>query len=149
MTETLADTRRWRVDRADCLDWLAGLPNSQRANVGSRRAARQAGKKYKPPALANPGNVIDCGAVGGGNMGARIAHENEAPCPEQLVRPLVLTFSPPGGLVLDPFAGSGTTLAVAVASGRRALGCDLRQSQVDLATRRLLQVTPPLPGMEP
>lgn len=136
----------------DCTSRLASgqrANSQQRANVGSHLAARQAGKKYRPPALANPGNVIDCGAVGGGNMGARIAHENEAPYPEQLARPLVLTFCPPGGLVLDPFAGSGTTLAVAVASGRRALGCDLRQSQVDLATRRLLQVTPPLPGMEP
>ena len=38
--------------------------------------------------------------------------------PEGIVRPLVAYSCPPGGVVLDPFAGSGTTLAVA-----RSLGC--------------------------
>jgi hypothetical protein len=43
------------------------------------------------------------------------------------------------GLVVDPFAGSGTTLAATVACGRRALGCDIRESQVGLARRRLTE----------
>ncbi|HJZ84673.1 MAG TPA: DNA methyltransferase [Polyangia bacterium] len=38
---------------------------------------------------------------------------------------LVATFSAPGELVLDPFCGSGTVLAEAIAAGRRALGMDL------------------------
>ena len=46
------------------------------------------------------------------------------------------------GLVIDPFAGSGTTLAVAVREGRRAIGCDIRQSQVDLSCRRISGETP-------
>lgn len=107
----------------------------------------QESTEYIPPVLANPGNVITC-AVGGNKMGDRLAHDNEAAYPESLVLPFVLTFCPPGGLVIDPFSGSGTTVAVAVATGRRGLGCDLRASQVGIATRRLLEVTPPLPGME-
>ncbi len=116
---------------------------------------------YDPPTLANPGNVVEqtytasevaamlkaqhdylhC-SVGGGQMGSDLASLNEAPFPEQLVAPFVLSFCPPGGLCLDPFAGSGTTLAVAVRWGRRALGVDLRPSQVDLARRRVGAETP-------
>jgi hypothetical protein len=104
---------------------------------------------YNPPKLANPGNVIDCaageeaglvvncGAVGVGRMGSGLAHDNEAPFPEKLAEFFVRSFCPPGGLVIDPMCGSGTTGAVAVRLGRRFLGCDLRQSQVDLSRSRL------------
>ena len=90
------------------------------------------------------GDVIRC-LAGGGAMGSRLAHENEAPYPESLVEPFVLSFCPPAGLVLDPFTGSGTTGAVAVRHGRRFLGCDLRPCQVALASRRISQETPGLP----
>jgi hypothetical protein len=94
---------------------------------------------YKPPALANPGNVIDC-KVGGGRMGSPLAHENEAPFPEELAEFFVRSFAPPGSVVLDPFCGSGTTLAAALRHGRRALGIDLRESQVSLTRRRVAGV---------
>jgi hypothetical protein len=95
---------------------------------------------YKPPVLANPGNVIDC-KVGGGRMGSPLAHENEAPFPQALAEFFVRSFAPPGSVVLDPFAGSGTTLAAAVAHGRRAIGIDLRESQVRLTCRRVATPT--------
>lgn len=93
-------------------------------------------RTYQPPEKANPGNLIFCHG-GGGHMGSRLAHENEAPFPEELVRPFILSFCPPGGLVLDPFCGSGTTLAVAKQEGRNAIGLDVRDSQVELTNRRL------------
>ena len=96
---------------------------------------------YLPPVLANPGNVIAC-KVGGGLMGHQLAHENEAPFPESLADWFTLSFCPPGGIVADCFAGSGTTLASAVKNGRRGIGCDLRQSQVELTTRRMVDVQP-------
>lgn len=98
---------------------------------------------YVPPAIANPGNVIDCN-VGGGQMGSPLSHDNEAPFPEALARFFVLSFCPPGGVVLDCFSGSGTTGAVAVREGRRFLGCDIRPSQVDLSARRISGETPNL-----
>jgi hypothetical protein len=122
----------------------------ERNNVGPHRARRkrrrEAGKGYVPPELSNPGNVIDCGAVGGGKTGDALCHENEAPFPEELARFFVLSFCRPGGLVCDPFCGSGTTLAVALAEGRRAAGCDLRRSQVELTRDRLAAAAPGPPA---
>jgi hypothetical protein len=146
--------------------WAPGGDPSHRTKDGSRVSDKRhtkrqpdgttGGQVYVPPQLANPGNVaqraytaqevaallggggdvIDC-VVGGGRMGSKLAEQNEAPFPESLAEFFVKSFCPPGGLVLDPMCGSGTTGAVAARLGRRFLGCDLRQSQVDLSRRRL------------
>lgn len=65
-----------------------------------------------PPVLANPGNLLKI-IVGGGVMGSKLAHENEAPFPEKLPEFFIKSYCPPHGSVLDPFSGSGTTIAVA------------------------------------
>jgi len=100
---------------------------------------------YSPPVKANPGNVIHC-KVGGGLMGSRLAHENEAPYPERLAEFFVRSFCPPGGVVLDPFSGSGTTAAVATKHGRNWIGIDIRESQVELTARRVEEAARPLAG---
>lgn len=99
-----------------------------------KRAAR--GKTYRAPKLANPGNVIEC-KVGGGLIGSRLAHLNEAPFPERLAEFLVRSFCPPGGFVLDPMCGSGTVLAVAQRRGLCGIGADIRHGQAALAALRL------------
>lgn len=101
-----------------------------------RRANDRPRKPYAPPKLANPGNVIKC-SVGGGHLGSDFAHKNEAPFPEALAEFFIRSFCPPGGRVLDPFCGSGTTLAVADRLGRESVGVDIRQSQIDLSRARL------------
>ena len=116
-----------------------GGPPSHRttATRGSRNGdARVEKGVYKPPQIANPGNVIS-GSVGGGKMGHPLAHENEAPFPQWLAEFFVKSFCPPGGWVLDPFFGSGTTGAVAHGTGREWVGIDIRQSQVELSRRRI------------
>jgi hypothetical protein len=95
------------------------------------------------PKVANPGNCLIVKArVGGGHMGSKACHANEAPFPERLAEFFVLSFAPPNGIVLDPFSGSGTTGAVAIRHGRRFLGCDVRESQVQLGRQRLENETP-------
>lgn len=91
--------------------------------------------KYSPPKLANPGNLIKV-KVGGGLMGHKLAHENEAPFPQDLAEWFIRGWCPPGGTVLDPFSGSGTTVAAAMALGRRGVGADIRLSQCELGRRR-------------
>ena len=57
--------------------------------------------------------------------------------PEQLLGRIVRVSSNPGDVVLDPFAGSGTTLAVAKKLGREWIGCELSDEYVRAATERL------------
>ena len=64
--------------------------------------------------------------------------------PEKLVEPCILAGCPQDGVVLDPFAGSGTTLAVAQRLGRRAIGADLSAEYLDLASKRLGRVALPM-----
>jgi hypothetical protein len=113
--------------------------------IGKKHTKRDAGgmrePTYEPTTLANPGNVLKV-RVGGGLMGHKLAHENEAAFPESLVVPFIVSFCPLGGLVLDPFCGSGTTLAVAKRFGRDGIGIDVRESQVELAKRRLETTQP-------
>lgn len=100
------------------------------------------GQGYDPPAVANPGKVIHC-IVGGGLMGGdQFSSQNEAPFPEALAEFFVLSFAPAGGMVCDPFSGSGTIAAVCKRHGRNFTGCDLRQSQVELGLKRLAEETP-------
>jgi 16S rRNA G966 N2-methylase RsmD len=108
---------------------------------GSHRSRRRDGtfphrNGYSVPERVNPGNVVTC-AVGGGVMGSRLCHQNEAPFPERLAEFFVRSFCKPGGTVLDPFCGSGTTLAVARRYSRNAVGIDIRKSQIALTRKRL------------
>lgn len=57
--------------------------------------------------------------------------------PEALVEPCILAGCPKGGMVLDPFAGSGTSLAVAERLGRRAVGIELNPAYLPLIQNRL------------
>lgn len=57
--------------------------------------------------------------------------------PEGLIRHLVGLFTDPGETVLDPFAGSGVTLAVAHALGRKAIGIEIDPAACEVAIARL------------
>jgi DNA modification methylase len=59
--------------------------------------------------------------------------------PTDLVTPCILAGCPSGGLVLDPFIGSGTAAFVAKELNRRAIGIDLKGEYLDLAVKRLRQ----------
>ena len=108
-----------------------------RTKDGNRNMSEKA---YSQPGKTNHGNIVWCGAVGGGNMGSDFATENEAPFPEYLAEVFIRSFCKPGGIVLDIFAGSGTTIAVAEKFGRVGIGIDIRESQVVLAERRLASI---------
>jgi len=57
--------------------------------------------------------------------------------PLALLELLIKACCPPGGLVLDPCCGSGTTLVAALNTGRRAIGCDVNPQAVGIARGRL------------
>lgn len=62
--------------------------------------------------------------------------------PEQLLGRIIKACSNEGDLVLDPFAGSGTTLAVAKKLNRRYLGFELSKKYVRLIDKRLAAIEP-------
>ena len=69
---------------------------------------------------------------------------HEAEFPEELARRVIRLYSPMGGLVLDPFVGSGTTTAVAAQTGRRWIGIELDSAAAELARVRTQATLPSL-----
>ena len=67
------------------------------------------------------------------------AEAHFATFPPKLIEPCILAGAPVGGLVLDPFCGSGTTLMVAKQLGRQGIGIELNQEYIDMALRRCQQ----------
>jgi len=57
--------------------------------------------------------------------------------PLELVEWLVRSYSNPGDTVLDPFVGSGTTLAASLIAGRKGIGCDINSDYFEIAKQRL------------
>jgi site-specific DNA-methyltransferase (adenine-specific) len=66
-------------------------------------------------------------------------HGNNHPTvkPIELMKYLIRLITPPGGTVLDPFNGSGSTGCAAVELGMTYIGCELDEKYVDIASRRI------------
>lgn len=67
------------------------------------------------------------------------AEAHFATFPEDLIKPCILAGCPAGGTVLDPFAGSGTTLLVARNLQCKGIGLELNPAYIEIAKRRLSQ----------
>jgi site-specific DNA-methyltransferase (adenine-specific) len=78
-------------------------------------------------------SVIEAGNLWNGSA----IHPTEKPL--GILDPLIAYACPPGGLVIDPFAGSGSTLDAARCSGRRAIGIEADERYAEMAARRLSQ----------
>jgi hypothetical protein len=65
--------------------------------------------------------------------------------PDELIRRLVLLFTDPGDIVLDPMMGRGTAVRVAVEEGRLGIGSDLSARYLEQAAARIAAVPLRLP----
>jgi len=61
--------------------------------------------------------------------------------PQELIEPCIMAGAPVGGIVLDPFIGSGTTAQVAQNLGRQYLGCELNHDYKSLQDQRICQLS--------
>ncbi len=82
---------------------------------------------------ADPGNVVQVAQTYNQHYG--VAHT--AAMPERLAEFFIKALSPEHGVVVDPFAGSGTTSVVARRLDRRAGGLEIHQEYVAVARKRL------------
>lgn len=84
---------------------------------------------------ADPGNVVTVAQTY--NQYKGVAHT--AAMPEGLAEFFIKAASPVGGIVIDPFAGGGTTVVVARRWGRRAGGIEIHEQFCEVARRRLAE----------
>jgi DNA modification methylase len=104
--------------------WTGRAGDAHRAEHHRQGRIRPDGK--------NPGNVWPLATASGG--GSPYAHF--AMFPKALVRRPILSTVPVGGVVLDPFAGTGTTAEVANAHLRRAVLIELDPASIEMIRRR-------------
>ncbi len=104
--------------------------------------AYHAGKKWAAhPSEMPRSNVLTCDNYRAGN-GAKNGHPTQMN--PLLVGEPIRCSTEAGDLVLDPFAGSGTTLRVAKDLGRRAVGIEIDERYCEMAAKRLAQGVLPL-----
>jgi adenine-specific DNA-methyltransferase len=86
------------------------------------------------PLGKNPGDVWDIPNVKAGHV-----EKTEHPCqfPVALAQRLVKAMSPPDGLVVDPYLGSGSSAVAAISEGRRFMGCDVEMKYLEIARARI------------
>ena len=136
---------------------IADQPNS---TGGKTRVCYDAGRvndrKPQPHGVKTASDLGRRGQVWTYNAGWRqmggetdddaLIHDHPAIFPYALAADHIRTWTNPGDLVMDPMAGSGTTLRAAVNLGRRAIGIEVNPDYCDLINRRMAQQVLPLDG---
>jgi site-specific DNA-methyltransferase (adenine-specific) len=102
------------------------------------RKERNAGLDGLPEGKAGSLNMrTDAHAEANGQTTAPRANSHPTVKPVALMRHLVRLVTPPGGTVLDPFAGSGTTLVAAILEGMVPLGCEMTDEYLPIIEGRV------------
>lgn len=111
--------------------WGVTKQRAEFAKDGRRVRSRSTDEKTQGVPL---GDVWDIGVI------APISRERTgypSQKPEALLERIMTALTLPGDLVVDPYAGSGTTLAVAARLGRRFIGIDESEVALSMASQRL------------
>ena len=106
--------------------------SSKSAFVGYRHECAYVLAKGRPPLPENPLPDVMPWAYSGNRH-----HPTEKPVSS--LRPLIECFTQPGDIILDPFAGSGSTCVAAAQSGRRWIGIELLEQYHAAGVRRLAE----------
>ena len=78
-------------------------------------------------------------------MGGKVENNHPTVKPIKLMRYLCRLITPPSGTVLDPFAGSGTTLLAAVQEGFSCIGIEKEPEYCEIIRQRMAAAQQPLP----
>jgi len=126
-------------------DRVPGKTNGPMKAVGPRFGGNKFGDSDDPKHATKSGNVYEIPDANGRRNRRSVWTVTTKPysgahfavMPPDLVEPCIKAGCPEGGTVLDPFAGSGTTLAVAAEIGRNGIGCELNPQYIELANQRI------------
>jgi site-specific DNA-methyltransferase (adenine-specific) len=121
-----------KADRADRNDGLQGMPQAMPANAVDRPSQRSG----------------EAGSAGRGSRSKPRENYHPTVKPTDLMRYLCRLVTPSGGLVLDPFMGSGSTLKAAELEGFSAIGIELEPAYIDIARRRIAADAPLFANVE-
>ncbi len=118
------------------------IPTKHAGEKVTRRPYPRRGIAWSlPPPTIAPlqcrGTVWPYSASSSERNGVKLRHP--ATMPDKLAADLILGFSEPGDLVLDPLMGSGTSVVMAAKLGRRFLGMDASARYVEIARQRLVR----------
>ena len=109
-------------------DWASGKDNS---------AMRQRDGKKKIKEFGITNNLWYYETGGNKTTKDKIAFQHPAIFPEQLAKDHIISWSNKGDLVFDPFAGSGTTLKMAMLNDRNYLGFEISAEYCNLINKRI------------
>jgi site-specific DNA-methyltransferase (adenine-specific) len=105
------------------------------ASIPMRHTKGEHTGDFTPVAYVDDGTRLTRSVIYAKNMQRRAIHPTEKP--GEILRPLIKYAALPGGLVLDPFAGSASTLFTARTLGRRAVGIEANEEYCERAAKRL------------
>jgi DNA modification methylase len=134
-------------------DRVPGKTNGPMKAVGPRFGGNKFGDSDDPKHATKSGNVYQIPDANGRRNRRSVwtittkpySGAHFAVMPADLVEPCIKAGCPEGGTVLDPFAGSGTTLAVAAELGRSGIGCELNPEYIELANQRIAKSKAKMP----
>lgn len=132
----LSKSSRYYFD-AEAIKEPGVIPAGTKAAKGSEERANIPGVNSRPPEYTIYDGMRNKRSVWTVTTACHDG-EHRATFPKELIVPCVLAGSPPKGVILDPFAGSGTTGEVALENGRQAILIEINPKYVREINRRLL-----------
>jgi DNA modification methylase len=128
-----------KASRAERNAGLDGMPEQSSATRNT------SGRRFNP-LCDNSGKRVqncDCGScVWSEDTNPVAANHHPTVKPISLMRWLVRLVTPPGGVILDPFTGSGSTGCAAALEGFDFIGCEREAEYVEIARARVAHWTP-------
>jgi DNA modification methylase len=129
--------------RPRSVDLLCDRPNATAGQVNRMSYRRRDGtiKRCSDKVVRDHGVRFDAWHVSAGwgktTRDSYVFGGHPAPMAETVARDLIVSWSRPGEVILDPFVGSGTTPKMAILSHRRFLGFEIHEPYFQLAQRRV------------